>query len=262
VQDPAAQAQREQPPEYSSNHNNASNISNPLGWDTFNCEDRFNLNCFTADVSPPATFLSDPIVPSYNYSFAPDVLPITAAQLPFDQYLDFGLQYPMLPDLGHGRSHLTPNNLTFDDNSTLDYQPVTNLPIPDVCNTSACSSVVYAGSTGSQDQFHSSPNLSLSPQSNGNTHKQPDTLTPQGSNDSTSSPTLSKSGKPAQFSGVKKRELNTLAARRYRQRRTDQVTGLETALKETEAERDALKNRVARLEGELDALRSLLAPKS
>jgi len=52
-----------------------------------------------------------------------------------------------------------------------------------------------------------------------------------------------------------KRTRNTLAARRYRQRRVDQMSDLEAALKETQAERDALKVRVARLEGELDALR-------
>ena len=61
--------------------------------------------------------------------------------------------------------------------------------------------------------------------------------------------------------GVKKRTLNTLAARRYRQRRVDQVSGLEAALKETEAERDDLKTRVARLEGELDVLRRLMGTK-
>jgi hypothetical protein len=54
---------------------------------------------------------------------------------------------------------------------------------------------------------------------------------------------------------IVKRTRNTLAARRYRQRRVDQMSDLEAALKETQAERDALKVRVARLEGELDALR-------
>lgn len=57
---------------------------------------------------------------------------------------------------------------------------------------------------------------------------------------------------------IKKRTLNTLAARRYRQRRLDQVSELEEQLKETKEERDGLKNRVARLEGELDVLRRLV----
>ena len=57
---------------------------------------------------------------------------------------------------------------------------------------------------------------------------------------------------------VTKRTMNTLAARRYRQKRVDQMSDLETALKETQSEREELKVRVARLEGELDALKSLL----
>jgi len=57
---------------------------------------------------------------------------------------------------------------------------------------------------------------------------------------------------------VAKRTLNTLAARRYRQKRVDQMNGLEAVLKETETERDDLKVRVARLEGELEALKALL----
>lgn len=71
--------------------------------------------------------------------------------------------------------------------------------------------------------------------------------------------TPSLSPKAAQASSkVQKRTLNTMAARRYRQKRVDQVSGLEDALKETQAERDALKVRVARLEGEVEVLRGLL----
>lgn len=59
-------------------------------------------------------------------------------------------------------------------------------------------------------------------------------------------------------SRVRKRQLNTLAARRYRQKRVDQVSELEAALKESEREKDALKVRVARLEGEVEILRDLV----
>jgi hypothetical protein len=58
-------------------------------------------------------------------------------------------------------------------------------------------------------------------------------------------------------SRIVKRTRNTLAARRYRQRRVDQMSELEASLKETQAERDDLKVRVARLEGELEALRNM-----
>lgn len=57
---------------------------------------------------------------------------------------------------------------------------------------------------------------------------------------------------------VVKRELNTQAARRYRQRRVDQMSKLEAELEAVKRERDALKMRVSKLEGETDALRGLL----
>jgi hypothetical protein len=57
---------------------------------------------------------------------------------------------------------------------------------------------------------------------------------------------------------IEKRKQNTLAARRYRQKRVDQMASLESTLKETQSERDDLKVRVARLEGEVETLRQLL----
>lgn len=64
-------------------------------------------------------------------------------------------------------------------------------------------------------------------------------------------------------SRVRKRNLNTLAARRYRQRRTDETERLAAKLKETQIERDNLKILVARLQGQLDGLRQTLpVPKS
>ncbi|THV47220.1 hypothetical protein BGAL_0327g00140 [Botrytis galanthina] len=91
---------------------------------------------------------------------------------------------------------------------------------------------------------------------------------------STSSPTHSSPHSPpspktqtptsssSTVSRVDKRKLNTLAARRYRQKRVDQMSSLEAALKEVERERDALKVRVAKLEGETDILKSLLSKKN
>ncbi|KAK0105086.1 hypothetical protein ONS95_004551 [Cadophora gregata] len=62
-------------------------------------------------------------------------------------------------------------------------------------------------------------------------------------------------------SKIQKRTLNTLAARRYRQKRVDQVSSLETSLKETQDERDELKLKVARLEAEVEVLRGLVGRK-
>ncbi|KAK9244227.1 hypothetical protein V1506DRAFT_507721 [Lipomyces tetrasporus] len=57
---------------------------------------------------------------------------------------------------------------------------------------------------------------------------------------------------------VVKRQLNTLAARRYRQRRLDQVKDLEAELRNVQRERDELRMRVSKLEGETEVLKSLL----
>ena len=57
---------------------------------------------------------------------------------------------------------------------------------------------------------------------------------------------------------AERRRQNALAARRSRQRRADQFTSLEAELNETKRERDALKERVARLEGEAEVLRQVI----
>ncbi|KAL2861642.1 hypothetical protein BJX68DRAFT_222994, partial [Aspergillus pseudodeflectus] len=62
-------------------------------------------------------------------------------------------------------------------------------------------------------------------------------------------------------SRISKRQLNTMAARRYRQRRLDRMTQLEEELEAVKRERDELKMRVSKLEGETDALRSMLKEK-
>lgn len=59
-------------------------------------------------------------------------------------------------------------------------------------------------------------------------------------------------------SGIRKRNLNTVAARRYRQKRTDETQKLAVELKETQRERDSLKVLVARLEGELKGVQQTL----
>ncbi|KAJ4402032.1 hypothetical protein N0V91_007537 [Didymella pomorum] len=71
--------------------------------------------------------------------------------------------------------------------------------------------------------------------------------------------TSTKSSPPTEPpSKIEKRKANTLAARRYRQKRVDQMSGLEAELKEVKADRDEWKVRCAKLEGEVEALRALL----
>jgi hypothetical protein len=56
-----------------------------------------------------------------------------------------------------------------------------------------------------------------------------------------------------------RRQRNSAAARKYRQRRLDRIEELEQALQKTEAERDDLKVQVARWRGKAEALQSLIA---
>jgi len=57
---------------------------------------------------------------------------------------------------------------------------------------------------------------------------------------------------------AQKRQRNTEAARRYRQRKVDKVTELEEALQAMAKERDDLKLKLARAEAEVDVLRTVL----
>ncbi|KAL4892928.1 hypothetical protein BDV59DRAFT_179008 [Aspergillus ambiguus] len=82
------------------------------------------------------------------------------------------------------------------------------------------------------------------------------TTSPSSSTPSDSIPSKSKTG-PSQ-SRIEKRQQNTMAARRYRQRRVDQLKNLEEELRKVRQERDELRMRVSKLEGETEALRGLL----
>ncbi|TQN65297.1 hypothetical protein CSHISOI_10139 [Colletotrichum shisoi] len=58
--------------------------------------------------------------------------------------------------------------------------------------------------------------------------------------------------------GTIRRQRNTIAARRYRQKGRDRIAELESALRVVEEERDRLKLELARKETEVDALREVL----
>lgn len=64
---------------------------------------------------------------------------------------------------------------------------------------------------------------------------------------------------PAVDEAAEKRRRNTLAARRFRKKQQDRVSRLEEALEKVTKERDELKIRAARSEGEVAALRKMIA---
>ena len=75
------------------------------------------------------------------------------------------------------------------------------------------------------------------------------------------SPSISDSPEEGGDSRKRKRERNTEAARRYRQRRQDRLEELEEALAAMQKERDDLRIKLARSEAETDILRGLMAKK-
>ena len=75
----------------------------------------------------------------------------------------------------------------------------------------------------------------------------------------TASPELDFDSEEAQV--AIKRHRNTMAARKYRQKRLDRITDLEKALGDMAGERDELKLQLARREAEVEALREMLARK-
>ncbi|KAJ5098175.1 hypothetical protein N7532_005176, partial [Penicillium argentinense] len=156
--------------------------------------------------------------------------------------IDHALPYPTGIDVAvNGLSYgMTPTFTSISDS-------VSNVP-----NTFTPSPLVPspANSANSQDGFS---NLSPASQNSGSVST------------SRSSPAISQGDDAltrVDSSRVEKRRLNTLAARRCRQRRVDRMKSLEDELKSVRRERDELRLKVSKLEGETDALKGLLTRKS
>lgn len=81
-------------------------------------------------------------------------------------------------------------------------------------------------------------------------------------NNSHSTSNRSPSETPPSSSGVsdrvRKRQRNTEAARRYRQRKVDRLVELEEALAAVMKEKDDLRLKLARAEAEVDVLRGMI----
>lgn len=102
-------------------------------------------------------------------------------------------------------------------------------------------------------------------------HPTPAAYKPHGSPASSTSGSSRKRGRlpspPEQDPGEEdpetaiKRQRNTMAARKYRQKRLDRISDLERSLGDMTDQRDALKLQLARKEAEVDALREMLVRK-
>lgn len=141
--------------------------------------------------------------------------------------------------------------------SNTDNSPVVTANTTQLSYSPSLAELDTPSDTNFSPEYSSMKSLSQSADQNSNSST---ATPPPGTTISRPKSTKSASSKGGQVenSRIQKRTLNTLAARRYRQKRLDQMSELEAALKETRVERDALKVRVARLEGEVDVLRGLL----
>ncbi|KAI0015250.1 hypothetical protein F4780DRAFT_764738 [Xylariomycetidae sp. FL0641] len=80
--------------------------------------------------------------------------------------------------------------------------------------------------------------------------------------ESSPKPDLKRRGSPVDPVTALKRQRNNVAAKKYRQKRIDRITELESELSEVKHERDDLRIRLARQEAEAAALRTMLQMKS
>ena len=128
---------------------------------------------------------------------------------------------------------------------------------------------------GSETRTSSSPDHTFSPTFSSSSSDRPDTVSfnvnstgpGPGSSFSKKRPatefsevlsTPSSTSRSEETDRVTKRQRNTEAARRYRQRKMDRVSELEDALEEIRKERDELKLKLARSEAEAGVLRGMV----
>ncbi|KAJ5431214.1 hypothetical protein N7445_008946, partial [Penicillium cf. griseofulvum] len=132
-------------------------------------------------------------------------------------------------------------------------------------NASVFNSISDSGSIEHQQYVSTSLAPSSVNSQDGHSHPSPISQFPAPVSTSLSSPATSQSDDtPSRVdpSRVEKRKLNTLAARRCRQRRVDRMKELEAELEKVRKERDDWRLRCSKLEGETDALKGLLTRRS
>ncbi|EEU37912.1 uncharacterized protein NECHADRAFT_102224 [Fusarium vanettenii 77-13-4] len=143
-------------------------------------------------------------------------------------------------DLGTGEDFLSQEPPLININ-TLQQQPTSSPPIaPPTTSTSNNKSPSIPGT--STFSLHPSPAASSS-------------------SGSSSSHKRKSSPEDESASVALKRQRNTLAARKYRQKRLDRISELEAALAAMTSERDDMRLRLARSEAQADALREMLNSK-
>ncbi|RSL59663.1 hypothetical protein CEP54_007183 [Fusarium duplospermum] len=141
-------------------------------------------------------------------------------------------------DLGIGEDFLSQEPPLIN---TLQQQPTSSPPLAPPTTTSNNKSPSIPGT--STFSLHPSPAASSSSSGSSSSHKRKSS--PE---DETAAVAL-------------KRQRNTLAARKYRQKRLDRISELEAALAAMTSERDDMRLQLVRREAEVDALREMLSKK-
>lgn len=135
-----------------------------------------------------------------------------------------------------------------------------------VQNHTTPTSVIEAGSTNSSATFTPETTSSVQPVQAESGLLAESSLRASAQRESSSSSRQSRkrptSSPEPEGDGHAKRQRNTEAARRYRQRKVDRLTELEEALASMTKERDDLKLKLARAETEVDVLRGMVGRKS
>ncbi|KAJ5178306.1 uncharacterized protein N7500_001005, partial [Penicillium coprophilum] len=132
-------------------------------------------------------------------------------------------------------------------------------------SVSAFNSLSDSGSIENQQYVSASLAPSSANSLDGHSHPSPVSQFPAPVSTSLSSPATSHGDDApgrVNSSRVEKRKLNTLAARRCRQRRVDRMKELEAELEKVRQERDDWRLKCSKLEGETDALKGLLTRKN
>jgi hypothetical protein len=286
------QHQSEQSP-CSSNQLNSDFCTNPLGLpDNWHSDYLHLQHSFPPDLQPNnwdglATYTSPPTVPYFDPPPAFDLDYALFADMPASQLAVWPTPNDAINWDSWNSCDLTPGNTSssqFLPPEPLPSNPSTNItslgrltqihsePIP---SSTTVSPLLMHGSLLSglkacdhlaNDSIDNTPSSELLSQTD---HSTRHSISGSNSNSPNSTKSLPLSTDPPSnpeprdsFHRVKKRTLNTLAARRYRQKRVDQMSSLESTLKQTETERDELRLRVARLEAEVEVLRGLVGPRS
>ncbi|KAL6238773.1 hypothetical protein BDW75DRAFT_236973 [Aspergillus navahoensis] len=223
-------------------------------------------NCSLSSSSTPALF------PNLSAAFPVDLDP-NAPQLFYDPLLDPSV-FPGDPipslgldqfnDLTTAAGYPTIATTTADDIDWTDLGCL--LPSEHPANSLESQSQGLTPSVDSPDSpfDHTQPTiLTTAPSATHITTTKPPQSQPMPSATSLPIPSRESSPKEKEHpSRITKRQLNTLAARRYRQRKLDKVAQLEEELAAVKRERDELKMRVSKLEGETEVLRSMVKDKS